>query len=508
MKYLFLILMIMPVAEGLLINEIMYDPEGDDNDREYIEILHDKNLSLENFTVKDAASSDILKLVRSEESNFSLIVEDGFNHSNINASIYSAGSSIGNGLGNSQESILIISQSGTIMDNVSYSSITGGINGKALCRVDSVFAECEPTPGRVNGKDEGNTTTNITINESAGNHTPSENNTNNTNYINYTLEITEIMANPIGDDRAAYPDGEWIEVLNYGDFEINLENLRIEDEKNNNVKIKQTNFADNSIIKSKSYKVVYLNGWSIFNNDGDSVVLSGENIIDRVNYSSIEQGFTWSKIDNIWRRTNPTPGEANKYEENRDEPYVKIKKVYKDEATFGDVVKIKAELYKGNSNKNEVRAYIEKVSEETSLNVFSKFTNLTLVLPIQTKTNCDKKIASGRHTITLEGFDREDKSEIEIKENGKCRNEKEEKQEKIKTKKASSKVSLEESKKKSSKNTFYEKKPFESLINQSKPVVVYESPSIKAKNYAIYIFGFLMIVLNLYLVIKKENGED
>ena len=505
MKYLFLILMIMPVAEGLLINEIMYDPEGDDDNKEYVEVIHETNFSLGNFTVKDFSSSDRLLLVKRTESNFSLIVEEGFNYSLINASVYTAVSSIGNGLNNNQDSVIIIDNVGNILDNITYNNTLGGINGRALCRSNHSFIDCNGTPGTNNFEDERK---NITSNMTPNNSENSENETEVKKEVNFTLEITEIMANPIGDDRAAYPDGEWIEVLNYGDFEINLENLRIEDEKNNNVKIKQTNFADNSIIKSKSYKVVYLNGWSIFNNDGDSVVLSGENIIDRVNYSSIEQGFTWSKIDNIWRRTNPTPGEANKYEENRDEPYVKIKKVYKDEATFGDVVKIKAELYKGNSNKNEVRAYIEKASEETSLNVFSKFTNLTLVLPIQTKTNCDKKTASGRHTITLEGFDREDKSEIEIKENGKCRNEKEEKQEKIKTKKASSKVSLEESKKKSSKNTFYEKKPFESLINQSKPVVVYESPSIKAKNYAIYIFGFLMIVLNLYLVMKKENGED
>ena len=495
----------MPAVSGLLVNEIMYDPEGDDDNKEYVEVVHETNFSLENFTVKDFSSSDRLLLVKRTESNFSLIVEEGFNYSLINASVYTAGSSIGNGLNNNQDSVIIIDNVGNILDNITYNNTLGGINGRALCRSNHSFIDCNGTPGTNNFEDERK---NITSNMTPNNSENSENETEVKKEVNFTLEITEIMANPIGDDRAAYPDGEWIEVLNYGDFEINLENLRIEDEKNNNVKIKQTNFADNSIIKSKSYKVVYLNGWSIFNNDGDSVVLSGENIIDRVNYSSIEQGFTWSKIDNIWRRTNPTPGEANKYEENRDEPYVKIKKVYKDETTFGDVVKIKAELYKGNSNKNEVRAYIEKVSEETSLNVFSKFTNLTLVLPIQTKTNCDKKIASGRHTITLEGFDREDKSEIEIKENGKCRNEKEEKQEKIKTKKASSKVSLEESKKKSSKNTFYEKKPFESLINQSKPVVVYESPSIKAKNYAIYIFGFLMIVLNLYLVMKKENGED
>ena len=495
----------MPAVSGLLVNEIMYDPEGDDDNKEYVEVVHETNFSLENFTVKDFSSSDRLLLVKRTESNFSLIVEEGFNYSLINASVYTAGSSIGNGLNNNQDSVIIIDNVGNILDNITYNNTLGGINGRALCRSNHSFIDCNGTPGTNNFEDERE---NITSNMTPNNSENSENETEVKKEVNFTLEITEIMANPIGDDRAAYPDGEWIEVLNYGDFEINLENLRIEDEKNNNIKIKQTNFADNSIIKSKSYKVVYLNGWSIFNNDGDSVVLSGENIIDRVNYSSIEQGFTWSKIDNIWRRTNPTPGEANKYEENRDEPYVKIKKVYKDEATFGDVIKIKAELYKGNSNKNEVRAYIEKVSEETSLNVFSKFTNLTLVLPIQTKTNCDKKIASGRHTITLEGFDREDKSEIEIKENGKCRNEKEEKQEKIKTKKASSKVSLEESKKKSSKNTFYEKKPFESLINQSKPVVVYESPSIKAKNYAIYIFGFLMIVLNLYLVMKKENGED
>ncbi|MBT6995395.1 hypothetical protein HN953_02100, partial [Candidatus Woesearchaeota archaeon] len=57
-----LILLIIPQSYAFLeITEIMYNPEGSDNNKEYLEIYTD--LNLENYTIKDLYSQDTLTLI-------------------------------------------------------------------------------------------------------------------------------------------------------------------------------------------------------------------------------------------------------------------------------------------------------------------------------------------------------------------------------------------------------------------------------------------------------------
>ena len=83
------------VLADILINEIMYNPAGNDNNKEFIEIYSDNYTNLTDYIISDASSNDSLVELYYFDSNYSLIVEDGFNYSNINASIYSAGATIG-----------------------------------------------------------------------------------------------------------------------------------------------------------------------------------------------------------------------------------------------------------------------------------------------------------------------------------------------------------------------------------------------------------------------------
>ncbi|MBT4334719.1 hypothetical protein HOD61_02785, partial [archaeon] len=85
----------------------MYNPGGDDNNFEYIEIYSDEFESITNFTVSDLYSKDTLIQIKSSNNNYHLIVEEVFNHSNINASIYSVGATIGNQLNNDEDIIVI-----------------------------------------------------------------------------------------------------------------------------------------------------------------------------------------------------------------------------------------------------------------------------------------------------------------------------------------------------------------------------------------------------------------
>ena len=65
---LFLLVAVLQVS-AIKITEIMYNPVGDDNNREYIEIYFDDGTAnLSRYIIADASSSDIPKLVRIDES--------------------------------------------------------------------------------------------------------------------------------------------------------------------------------------------------------------------------------------------------------------------------------------------------------------------------------------------------------------------------------------------------------------------------------------------------------
>jgi len=133
---LFLIfLFVLPAINAeLFINEVMYDPEGKDNNNEFIEIYTDSNLS--GFIVADAVSEDVLQEIQNINSNYSIIVEDEFSIENTSANIYSVGAAIGNNLNNDRDIIVIKDLEGKIIDVFSYTKEFGANNnGKSLCRI-------------------------------------------------------------------------------------------------------------------------------------------------------------------------------------------------------------------------------------------------------------------------------------------------------------------------------------------------------------------------------------
>ena len=134
------------------INEIMYNPEGSDNNKEYIEIFFDNWTDLTHWIIADSNSNDTLELVRYSNSSYALIVEEGFDYKGINASIYSVGAAIGNNLNNDgKESIYLYDNNMTLIDNVSYSDDLGADgDGKSLQLIDGIWHACMPTPGSVN----------------------------------------------------------------------------------------------------------------------------------------------------------------------------------------------------------------------------------------------------------------------------------------------------------------------------------------------------------------------
>ncbi|HJN56598.1 MAG: lamin tail domain-containing protein [Candidatus Woesearchaeota archaeon] len=89
------------------------------------------------------------------------------------------------------------------------------------------------------------------------------------------------------------------------------------------------------------------------------------------------------------------------------------------EAKFGQIIRIRLNAYKGNTNKESIAAWIEdnkgsKLSKQSKTNLELKYTNYSLTLPIQIKPNCNEKYDNDDYTIKVSGLDSEDQEEIEI----------------------------------------------------------------------------------------------
>jgi hypothetical protein len=144
------------VSAGVVINEIMYNPEGSDNNKEYIEVFSDGFVNLTDYIIKDAVSSDSLTALQYYDSSYSLIVEEDFDYSGIDASVYSVGATIGNNLNNEEDIIIFMDNGSNVLDAIHYYNSWGGDNnGKSLCKRmngEGFWQECMQSPGYENSE--------------------------------------------------------------------------------------------------------------------------------------------------------------------------------------------------------------------------------------------------------------------------------------------------------------------------------------------------------------------
>ncbi len=394
-----LLLFLIQNVSALQITEIMYNPEGSDNNREYIEIYSEEELNLTNFTIKDSNSEDNLELLKNG-SNYYLIVEENFNYSNINATIYSAGAAIGNGL-NNNEDLIILSENSTIKEIVHYFSEWGGNgNNMSICIINNTWQECIATPGYQNKIPQ--------ISKE------------------YSIIISEFLPNPVGLDSAEAPEGEWIEIFNNGSQIINIEEFILRDEKQNEIIITEINAELE--IGPEEYLIIYMNGaWGFLNNEGFEKIeiLDKEyNLIDSVSYDGSKEGLSWSLINSFWNLVIPTPKEENSDQEVKKESTIEIENTYlgtDNKAKFGDNIRIRLNIYKGDTTKEEIKAYIgregEKITKVTKFKILDKFSENTLTIPLQIIPNCNSKFPDGDYILNIEGIETSIEEEIYLEGN-------------------------------------------------------------------------------------------
>jgi hypothetical protein len=374
----------------------MYNPEGSDNNNEYIEIYSEEQLNTSHITIRDLVSEDNVELLQFSTSSYYLIVEEGFNYSEINATILSVGTTIGNGLNNDGDLIILLNNS-NILDAIHYYPEWGAENnGKSLCKINNIWSECIQTPGY-----------------------------DNTEYqIEYTIRINEFLPDPEGNDSAPMPAGEWIELYNYGMQVIDLTGLILKDDRGTELFI--TNTTTYSLtINPESFNIIYINGkYGFLNNDGFEKIelLSPNNQkINEVTYSDSREGNSWSYDKDTWHITKPTPNEKNLKKDEEKNSEIIIKEVYlgnDKKAKFGDNLRIRLEIHKGDETKEQIKVFIEKNGEKitkiTTFNIEEKYSENTLTVPVQIFPNCNSKYKEGTYQLIATGLDVSANKDIRI----------------------------------------------------------------------------------------------
>jgi len=131
-------------ALALQITEVMYNPQGDDDAREFIELFAETLPDLSGFSVADSVSNDSLVLLRNG-SRYAVIVEDGTDLAALgvstDAAVYTIGAAIGNSLGNTQDALSLFDGQGALIDQLQYDGTLANGNGNTLVLVDGMWQE-------------------------------------------------------------------------------------------------------------------------------------------------------------------------------------------------------------------------------------------------------------------------------------------------------------------------------------------------------------------------------
>ena len=401
MKWLIVFLLLLPPVVALEINEVMYNPPGNDNNLEYVEIYSEEEINLSLYIFEDSSASDSLTLLQSMDSVYSLIVENGFNLSGINASVYSAGLTLGDNLNNDHD-IILLRKEGEIITTMTYDSSLGGNgNNMSLC-ANITFYECSPTPGLENVKP--------LVNASLA-----DNATNSTSLpLDYSsIHLNEILPNPTGLDSETMPDGEWIELRNSGQS-VDVTGLELCDQDWHCLSLDKNHLLSGALMNSGSYLVVYVNGQSLLNNVGkEGVRLVHEGVVlDQMEYESSVEETSCSFVENEWVLTEPTQGMENSVPQEHSSKLafssIILQKLDlgKDNLTrFGEVLGVRLRVYKGDTDKERVRVTIKNLTHSVDVSFFENYQTSEIMLPLQIPDNCLGTYPSGFYTLTAEGLD-------------------------------------------------------------------------------------------------------
>ena len=199
-------------------------------------------------------------------------------------------------LTNSNDVITMEDSTGNVIDQASWNSTSSGnsLEEDPTSSANDWVNTNTPTPGAVNSA--------------------------STPPVASDLMFSEVMANPWPtNDSASWPGGEWFEIWNSGQSDIDLTGWYAEDAAGNSFPFNESHLVGPSmIIASDDYRVVAINsstGNGILNNGAESLSLYWPNgtQAQMISWSQTFAGFSHSQqMDNSWSYSSyPTPGTAN-----------------------------------------------------------------------------------------------------------------------------------------------------------------------------------------------------
>ena len=357
--YLIVSLLITQV-NAIQITEIMYNPQGNDNNKEFIEIEGTNNLSV--YTIGDLEQNDTLNLLYYyENSNYSLIVEEGFNYTGINASIYSAGATIGNNLDNTQDTLFLFKENQTIVE-VNYTNEFANDNGYSLEFWNNEWVESNNKGG-----------------------SPGEKNLPHTEYCNIELNLNT--------DKEIYLENETVKFQNLLSDESHqyIISYYITDLFNNLIK-EPKNTSNNN---EKSFTPYIFETEQVFMIHNELIFIDCNNTNNNT-------------------KTNKTIIiKGNKIKESK----IGISKIDKT-LEFGDTLWANLEIYKGNSSNGRLDIYLQRgedrITKKSKLDLKTNYQEYKLSIPINIPFDCQNKFENGTYRLIIEGFDLIEETEVNI----------------------------------------------------------------------------------------------
>ncbi len=227
------------------------------------------------------------------------------------------------------------------------------------------------------------------------------------------LQITEFELNPAGSD----PGNEWLEL--YSDEEINLSEYKLINADGNEFQLNQT-FSGYLII---TFPVQWLDnseeGITIMNKDNNTIFET------EIKSDSYNDERTWQFCNGEWIFFDSTKGFENCEEEQNNETDEDNKTEKQEDssieitkapssARFGEIIMVEAEIYRGDTGKYAVYAYIsgqKTISETTTFHANDKFTEYDLTIPIAIKNNCVEE-EEREYNVVMEGLGEKDSKNI------------------------------------------------------------------------------------------------
>ncbi|MFH1823304.1 MAG: hypothetical protein ABH817_01135 [archaeon] len=340
---------------------------------EWVEVYNFGNTSLNLTKIGDSSSNDSISLILDPYS-FGLIIDSSINCSNFSVPCYEL-TTIGNGLKDSEETIYLWSGD-DLIGNFSWNESIKD-SGKSFGLINYSWKQCIPTPGFENN---------------CSSYVPGQKKIE----LEYETEVPCSENFTIDLKAFDFEDGF---------YDVKIDILSVEEDK----RIAKVWDGDRWLSTVSYIKEIF----NSFENYGESSLTFTVDcfIGDAVLLPRIRKTNTSSYTDFdpqyiSVRCTNPI--------EEENESKIEILD-YPDDAKFGDTIEIDVYIYKGNTAKYSISAYLEnkdgkKVSEETKISLKSKYSeyegNFLIVL------DCKDEI--GEFDIVVEGLGEKSKQEIDV----------------------------------------------------------------------------------------------